>query len=130
MKFVTAPVIYSLTIPLILLDCFIFVYQVICLPIYGIPQVKRRDYIVLDRHRLPYLNLIEKLNCVFCGYANGLIALAREVASRTEQHWCPIKHARRAAGCTHRQCLYCEYGNAAAFRRECERIRADFSDIH
>jgi hypothetical protein len=31
-------------------------------------------------------------------YANGVFAYVREVGSRTEQYWCPIKHARRVLG--------------------------------
>ena len=58
-------------------------------------QVKRSEYVIIDRNHLSYLNLIEAFNCVYCGYANGVIAYVREIASRTEQHWCPIKHALR-----------------------------------
>jgi len=47
----------------------------------------------LDRSKLHYLNALESLNCVCC-YANGLTAFVAEIAGRTEQHWCPIKHAR------------------------------------
>jgi len=28
-------------------------------------------------------------------YENGLAGYFREIAARTEQYWCPIKHARR-----------------------------------
>jgi len=93
----TAPVIYALIVPLVLLDLFVAIYQAICFPVYGIDRVRRGDHIVIDRHQLAYLNGLQKLNCVYCGYANGLLALAREVAARTEQYWCPIKHARRVA---------------------------------
>ena len=93
----TAPVIYALILPLVLLDLFVAIYQAICFPVYGIQKVRRGDYIVVDRHQLAYLNGLQKLNCVYCGYANGLLALGREVAARTEQYWCPIKHARRVA---------------------------------
>lgn len=129
LKILTAPVVYSIVIPLTLLDLFVVLFQSICFPLYGIPKVQRRDYIVLDRHLLPYLNFVEKINCVYCGYANGVIAFAREVAARSEQHWCPIKHARQAKGCHLRHCLFSEYGDAAAFRRQCEQVRADFSDV-
>lgn len=92
----TAPVIYSLVVPFGLLDLMVALYQLICFPVYGIPRVPRARYVVIDRHRLAYLNGIEKLNCVYCGYANGVIAWVRAVAARTEQYWCPIKHARPA----------------------------------
>jgi hypothetical protein len=54
--------------------------------------------VVIDRHRLGYLNPVQKLNCVFCGYGNGVIAYAREITARTEQYWCPIKHALKVKG--------------------------------
>src|SRR6185436_3133187 len=63
----TAPVIYSLVVPIALLDLWISLYQAICFRAYGIALVRRSSYIVIDRHNLAYLNAIEKLNCVFCG---------------------------------------------------------------
>ncbi|MGI9406288.1 MAG: hypothetical protein ACR2O4_07950 [Hyphomicrobiaceae bacterium] len=94
----TAPVIYSTFFALVILDVFLTVYQWICFPVYGLEKVKRRDFIVIDRHQLAYLNVLEKLNCVFCGYANGLLAYSAEIASRTEAFWCPIKHAAKTEG--------------------------------
>lgn len=83
MHIVTAPVIYSLIVPFVLLDIFITVYQAVCFPVYGIEKVKRRDYLIFDRHHLAYLNLLEKVNCAYCSYGNGLLAYAREIAGRT-----------------------------------------------
>ncbi|MBF0629027.1 MAG: hypothetical protein HQL91_12490 [Magnetococcales bacterium] len=90
----SAPFIYALIFPLSMLDFFLFLYQLVCFPIYGLPKVRRTDYISIDRGALVYLNIIEKLNCLYCGYAVGLLALSREIGSMTEQYWCPIKHAR------------------------------------
>ena len=87
--------IYSLIIPISLLDLFITVYQHICFRVYGVPLVKRGEYVVRDRKYLQYLNIIQKVNCMYCEYSNGVISYAREVASRTEQYWCPIKHAHK-----------------------------------
>ena len=89
----TAPVIYSLIIPAFIMDAFVQLYQAVCFPVYGIPRVRREDYIKHDRHRLSYLNSLKKVNCAYCAYFNGVIAFVREVAGRTEQYWCPIKHA-------------------------------------
>lgn len=112
----TAPVIYSLIFPLMLLDLFVTIYQAICFPVYGIAKVRRGDYLVFDRHHLGYLNALEKLNCAYCSYANGLIAYAREIAGRTEQYWCPIKHARRVIGAHSQYAKFRDYGDATAFR--------------
>jgi hypothetical protein len=92
---ITAPVIYALIIPLCLLDVFITIYQAVCFPVYGIPEGRRRDYLIFDRRYLACLNALERINCAYCSYANGLISYVREIASRTEQYWCPIKHARK-----------------------------------
>ncbi len=112
----TAPVIYSLIVPLVLLDVFVSLYQAICFPVYKIDKVKRADYLVFDRHHLAYLNIIEKLNCAFCSYANGLIAYTREIASLTEAYWCPIKHAKRAQNTHHRYRDFADFGDAEAYQ--------------
>jgi hypothetical protein len=111
----TAPFIYGLIVPIALLDFTVFIYQAICFRAYGIAPVRRRDYFVFDRHHLAYLNVLEKFNCAYCSYANGAIGFIRDVAARTEQHWCPIKHARRVIG-THEQYReFLEYGDAEAY---------------
>ncbi|MDZ7641763.1 MAG: hypothetical protein U5J62_07065 [Desulfurivibrio sp.] len=125
----TAPVVWSCLLPALLLDLFITVYQASCFPVYGIPKVKRGDYIVIDRHALSYLNPVEKLNCLYCGYVNGLIAYTREIAARTEQYWCPIKHARMTKEVHHRYHKFMEYGDAESYRRLVEKIRRDFADL-
>ena len=80
----SAPVIYLMALPIALLDLSFSFYQVVCFALYGISKVDRSRFIAIDRHRLAYLNHIEKLNCVYCGYANGVLAYAREIAVRTE----------------------------------------------
>jgi len=112
----TAPVIYSLIVPVVILDVFVMAYQAICFPIYGIPKVRRRDYLVFDRHHLAYLNIIEKINCAYCSYFNQAVAFIREVASRTEIYWCPIKHARRVLGPHPHYAGFADFGDANAYR--------------
>jgi len=125
----TAPVIWACLLPAVLLDLFVSIYHAICFPVYGIPKVKRGDYIVIDRHALGYLNAIEKLNCLYCGYVNGLLGYSREIAARTEQYWCPIKHARKVAAIHSRYRRFLEYGDAENYRRRVEKIRRDFRDL-
>ena len=119
----TSPLIYSLIIPFALLDLFVTVYQAVCFPIYGIAKVPRGDFIAIDRHHLQYLNGLQKLNCVYCGYCNGVISWVREVAGRTEAYWCPIKHARRTSGTHSHYAEFSDYGDADAFRRRLEESR-------
>lgn len=118
----TAPVIYSLIVPIALLDLSVMAYQAICFPVYRIPKVRRRDYLVFDRHHLAYLNAIEKFNCAYCSYANGAIAFVREVASRTEVYWCPIKHARRVLGPHPHYQGFADFGDAEGYRTKIRQL--------
>jgi ElaB/YqjD/DUF883 family membrane-anchored ribosome-binding protein len=129
MVLLTTPVIWSCMIPIAFVDFVMSVYQGICFPIYGIPKVRRRDYILMDRHRLSYLNWAEKLNCEYCAYANGVLACATEIAARTEQYWCPIKHALRMKSMHSRYRTFFDYGDADQYREQLERVRRSFEDV-
>lgn len=112
----TAPVIYAMVAPIAFLDLWVTVYQHICFRAYGIARVRRGDYVVIDRQHLAYLNGLEIFNCLYCGYANGVLAYAREIAGRTELYWCPIKHARGAKGPHEHYLEFLEYGDAEGYR--------------
>jgi len=129
MILLTTPVIWACAIPVVLLDLVTSIYQAVCFPIYGIPKVRRRDYILLDRGHLAYLNWAEKFNCQYCGYANGVLACATEIAARTEQYWCPIKHALRMKSMHSRYKTFFDYGNAEHYRQQIETVRRSFEDI-
>ncbi len=120
---VIAPFVYGLALPLLLLDAAIWLYQQVCFRVWDIARVKRGDYIVLDRHHLGYLNGVQKLNCLYCSYANGLVAYVEEVAARTEQYWCPIKHAIRVKATHRRYRDFAEYGDGAARRDRLADLR-------
>lgn len=125
LNLLTAPIIYSMIVPIALLDGWISLYQAICFRAYGIARVQRSIYIVIDRHHLAYLNGIEKLNCVYCGYANGVFAYVREIAGRTEQYWCPIRHAKRVrAPHTHYR-RFIDFGDAQGYRRRLLPLREE-----
>ena len=121
--FILLPAVYGLIVPLALLDLGVYVFQLVCFTAWGMERIKRSDWIVVDRHRLPYLNGIEKLNCAYCGYANGVIAYAREAASRSEQYWCPIKHALRVRNPHQRYRGFVDYGDTQGFRSRLEELR-------
>jgi len=120
---ITAPVIYSMIVPFALLDLFVTVYQAVCFPAYGIDKVRRGDFIRIDRHHLAYLNALQKLNCVYCGYCNGLIGYVQEIAGRTEAYWCPIKHAARVGAHHAYYAQFVDYGDAEGFERGLETSR-------
>ncbi|MES9868302.1 MAG: hypothetical protein ABW089_11655 [Sedimenticola sp.] len=125
----TAPLIYALIIPVSLMDLLVTLYQQVCFRVYDVPLVRRSEYLAIDRHQLAYLNVIEKFNCFYCSYANGVIAYSREVGARTEQFWCPIKHARRTRDAHGRTERFLDYGDAEAYRRRAQALREDWSDI-
>jgi hypothetical protein len=125
----TVPIIWGGLLPALFLDAFVTLYQALCFPAYGIPRVRRRDYMVLDRARLPYLNGLEKAGCLYCSYFNGLVAFVQEVAARTEQHWCPIQHARHPRTLHSRYRRFFGYGDAEAYRTRFEALRRDFDDL-
>ena len=123
----TTPVIFALAIPLALLDLCVTAYQRVCFPVYGIERVRRARYFTLDRHRLPYLGLLEKVNSTFCSYANGVLAYAREVSARTEAYWCPIKHARPVRDPHGRYHAFADYGDVEGYRRHSSTLRRALS---
>lgn len=121
-----APFIYAVFVPLVALDLLVTLYHAVCFPILGIPKVNRSDYMIYDHQHLAYLNALEKLNCLYCSYGNGLLSYIKEIVARTEQYWCPIKHAQRVLDAHSRYGHFTEYGDAEAFRQELEKIRKDF----
>jgi predicted membrane-bound dolichyl-phosphate-mannose-protein mannosyltransferase len=120
---ITGPIIYAMIIPLLMLDVCVSLYQLICFPVYGVAKVKRSDYIVFDRHQLHYLNFIEKFHCTYCEYGNGLMGYMAEILARTEEYFCPIKHARKVLGTHARYQRFLEYGDAADYAAKLEAYR-------
>ena len=120
---ISAPFIYAMIVPILFFDITITLYQHICFRLYGIRRVDRSKYIVVDRHQLAYLNGVEKLNCLYCGYGNGVVAYTREVIARTEQYWCPIKHARRVVGSHRHDNKFADYGDAEHYHTQLIKLR-------
>ena len=129
LNILTAPLIWFCLVPSLFMDFVVSIYQCICFPVYNIPKVHRSDYIIIDRHALQYLNALEKLNCIYCGYVNGLIAYIQEIAARTEQYWCPIRHARKIGTIHSRYKYFLEYGDGDAHRNDIDTIRRNFNDV-
>ena len=117
------PFIYMMLFPFMVLDLMTLVYQNTFFRACNITLVKRSDYVVIDRHQLAYLNIVEKINCVYCGYITGLIAYFREIAGRSEQYWCPIKHALRTKQSHRHYGQFTDYGDAEAYQKELHDLR-------
>ncbi|OGT79678.1 MAG: hypothetical protein A3H91_03145 [Gammaproteobacteria bacterium RIFCSPLOWO2_02_FULL_61_13] len=122
-NFITGPIIYSLALPLLFLDLYVTIYQALCFPIYRIAKARRADYIIFDRWHLEYLNFFERFHCTYCAYANGLLAYTFEIAMRTEQYFCPIKHAHRVLGANARYERFLPYGDAKDYHAKLEEFR-------
>lgn len=122
------PFIYGMIVPALFLHLCLEIYQQVCFRLYGVPRVKARDYFVLDRALLPYLNWLEKLNCVYCSYVNNLFQFAVEIGGRTERYWCPIKYANRVHRSHGHYDKFVDFMDAENFREKWVRLR-DFSDL-
>jgi hypothetical protein len=125
---ITGPIIYLMIIPLLVTDLFITFYQLTCFPIYGIKKVRRANFIVFDRHNLHYLNFIEKFHCTYCAYGTGMIAYISEIVGRTEQYFCPIKHARKILGSHARYARFLDFGEAENYEAKLEEFRISLNN--
>ena len=120
---ITSPIIYAMIIPAFILDIVLFIYQHTIFRIYKFQRIKRSDYIVFDRQFLAYLNTIEKLNCIYCSYFNGLMAYALEIAARTELYFCPIKHSKKTAYKHSQYKRFLEYGESKTYQTKLKELR-------
>lgn len=94
-RFLSMPIIFSLLIPLVILDLWTEIYHHICFRLYGIKLIKRKEYIGIDRGKLEGLSFSGKIGCTYCGYANGLAAYLVAIAAETEAYWCAIVHQNK-----------------------------------
>jgi len=122
------PFIYGMIVPFVIMHIGLQVYQQVCFRIYRIPRVKSKDYFVYDRHLLPYLNWLEKINCLYCSYGVNILLFGMEIAARTERYWCPIKYAKRIDDTHSQYSKFVDYLDAKDFREKWQGLR-DFSDV-
>lgn len=116
------PIIWLPLLAVIILDILVEVYHHICFPLYGLEKVKRTEYIqIIDRNKLQYLNPLEKLGCMYCGYVNGALLYFKEIAGRTEKYWCGIKHQAQPGFKTQVSQIedsFVPYGDQAEFEKK------------
>ncbi len=120
---ITIPSIIVMVIPAFILDISASFYQAVNFRAYEIPMVDRKKFIFLDRHAFKYLNFMEKFFCVYCGYFNGVMQYVSEIAARTEEFWCPIKHSKKAGFEHKRYKNYLEHGDATDYHAKRKKIR-------
>jgi hypothetical protein len=118
------PFIYMMIVPAVTLDVFITLYHWTVFPLCGIPMIKRGDYIVYDRRFLDYLNIIQKVHCLYCSYVNGLFAYCLEVSARTERYWCPIKAANKPKFYHNWYKEFADYGNPEEWNEKFNSVEA------
>ena len=70
----TAPVIWAPFPFFLMLDLMMEIYHQVGFRLCKLERVDRSKYIqVWDREKLQYLNWLEKLGCMYCGYINGVV---------------------------------------------------------
>lgn len=89
---VSVPIIFSVIIPIVLLDIWIEIYHRVCFSLYRIPLIKRKHYIQIDRQKLTYLNRRQRICCMYCSYVGGVVNYWSKIIGETEKYWCGIKH--------------------------------------
>ena len=120
---ITLPSILIMVAPAFFLDIAASFYQAINFRAYEIPMVDRKKYIFLDRYSLKHLNFMEKFFCVYCGYFNGVMQYVSEIASRTEEFWCPIKYSRKVGFKHKRYANYLEHEDTTEYHAKRKKIR-------
>lgn len=123
MHLLSSPIIYAMIIPAVLLDIILFIYQQTIFRIYKFKMIKRSDYMLFDHQYLGYLNPIEKLNCLYCSYFNGLMLYASAIAGRTELYFCPIKHAKKVVAQHEFYDAFLSYGDEEEFQKKLKELR-------
>jgi len=119
----SAPLIYAMIIPAVLFDIILFVYQQVIFRIYKFKFIKRSNYMHFDHQYLGYLIPIEKLNCLYCSYFNGLMLYASAIAGRTELYFCPIKHAEKVISQHTYYEAFLSYGDEESYQEKLQELR-------
>jgi len=124
-QLLSAPIVYMMVLPAILLDIMLFIYTNVVSRVFKIKFRKRSDYIVFDRQYLGYLNVVEKFNCLYCAYFNGLMQYASAVAGRTELYFCPLKHAKKIAHAHEFYSRFLPYGDGDEYQKKLKELRKE-----
>lgn len=114
---ISIPFIWLPFIPVLVAHIAVSIYMNVAFRMYGIKLVNFNDYFVMDRQKLPYLSIIEKINCGYCSYANAVFMYMAEVGQRTEYYWCGIKHHNQPDNPVFAyQSKFAKYGDEAEYK--------------
>ncbi len=124
-QWLSYPVLFAMCLPLACFDLCLEIYHRITFSLLKIPRVSRAQYFRIDRHRLPYLSWTQKIGCAYCGYANGLLNYAVQIARATEAFFCPIKHKKAGTFLSppHHQ-DFAEYGDSHGYQLRVHEFRS------
>lgn len=125
LHFLSSPVVYMMVFPAMLLDVMLFIYTKVVSSVFKFTFPSRNKYVVFDRQYLGYLNSIEKINCMYCSYFNGLMAYSGAIASRTELYFCPIKHAKKIAYKHEYYDAFLGYGDGEKYQEKLKELREE-----
>ena len=65
----------------------------------------------------------------YCSYGNGVIEYCREISARTEQYWCPIKHASRTPDPHQRMEQFADFGDAESYKKRLIKLRKSWAEL-
>lgn len=74
----------------------VFFLRYVLTPLLKLEELPIRNYIIIDRHKIAGLTLMDKLNCMFCGYANGMVHYLNtwlDAAALCEPKLSPLRRA-------------------------------------
>lgn len=91
---ISTPFIYGMLIPMIIFHILIELYHRIVFSLYDIEYVDYKQHFIFKRYKLNKLTLLQKINCIYCEYGNGLASYIKSIIGKTEVYWCPIKNGR------------------------------------
>ena len=119
----STPFIYGMAIPMIIFHLFIEIYHRITFFLYGIEYVDMKKHFVFNRHSLLQLSLLQKINCIYCEYGNGLASYIKEIIGRTEAYWCPIKNGKNTKYTHKNYKFFMDKNEVKEFEKVRENIR-------
>ena len=60
------------------LVCLVLYFKGILQPLLHLDKLEFRNYLVMDRHRIRTLPWFDRMNCMYCDYANGLATIFQD----------------------------------------------------
>jgi hypothetical protein len=78
-----------ISLPFIIVHHVLYLYvfsNFILFHLAGVPKLKFCNYIIIDRYRITQLPWFDRINCVYCGYANGIAMFWDAKLDQIDEH--------------------------------------------